>query len=201
MKALKWAAPAIMAIGAASVLLTQTGCQEEASAGAGGLDPKIVADSLFAVMEADRAIYTKKVIKRIKAEGKIDAVEEWEDSGNLHIPLPAQMFRMGAERAKESKYNKSGFFYQLKSSYPINKQNKAVTDVEKEGFAFLEANGGEEPFYKEEILDGKKYLTAIYADVGVSSACINCHNGHEDTPKTDFELGDVMGGVVLRLPL
>lgn len=200
MKAVKWAAPTLMAIGAASVLLTQTGCKEEASA-AGGIDPKIVADSLFAVMEADRTIYTKKVIKRIKAEGKIDAVEEWEDSGNLHLPLPAQMFRMGAERAKESPYNTAGFFYQLKSNHPINKQNKAVTDVEKEGFAFLDANGGEEPFYKEEILDGKKYLTAIYADVGVSSACINCHNGHEDTPKTDFELGDVMGGVVLRLPL
>lgn len=190
---------ALMAAGAAGVLLTQSGCKEEATAG--GIDPKVVADSMFAVMEADRAIYTKKVVSRIKAEGQIDVVEQWEDSGNLHMPLPAQMFRMGAERAKDSKYNKSGFFYQLKSPWPINKQNKPVTEVEKAGFAFLEANGGEEPFYGEEVLDGKKYLTAIYADVAVAAACINCHNGHEDTPRSDFELGDVMGGVVLRLPL
>ena len=198
MKTKKWV-PAALAATTLAVLFTQTGCQEETAAG--GIDPKIVADSLFTVMEADRAVYTKKVISRIKAEGKIDAVEEWEDSGNLHIPLPAQMFRMAAERAKDSKHNTAGFFYQLKSPWPINKQNKPMTDVEKEGFDFVVANKGEEPFYAEEILDGKKYFTAIYADVGVAAACINCHNGHEDTPKSDFVLGDVMGGVVLRLPL
>lgn len=199
MKTSKWI-PAVMAVGALAAVSTQTGCKEETSAST-GIDPKIVADSLFTVMEADRAVYTKKVIKRIKAEGKIDATEEWEDSGNLHIPLPAQMFRMAAERAKDSKYNSAGFFYQLKSPWPINKQNKPMTDVEKEGFDFVVANKGEAPFYAEEVLDGQKYFTAIYADVGVSSACINCHNGHEDTPKTDFALGDVMGGVVLRFPM
>ena len=200
MKARKWI-PVAMAASTLAVLVTQTGCNEETAATPGGIDPKIVADSLFTVMEADRAVYTKKVISRIKAEGKIDATEEWEDSGNLHIPLPAQMFRMAAERAKDSKHNSSGFFYQLKSPWPINKQNKPMTDVEKEGFDFVVANKGEEPFYAEEMLEGKKYFTAIYADVAVAAACINCHNGHEDTPKSDFALGDVMGGVVLRLPL
>ncbi len=200
MKAKRWI-PATMAVGTIAMLATMTGCKEETSATTTGIDPKVVADSLFTVMEADRASYTKHVIKRVKAEGAIDANEYWEDSGNKDIPLPAQMFRMAAERAKESKHNKSGFFYQLKSPWPINKQNKPVTDVEKEGFDFIVANKGEEPFYAEETLDGKKYFTAIYADVGVSSACIDCHNGHEDTPKTDFALGDVMGGVVLRIPM
>lgn len=165
-----------------------------------GMDPRVVADCLFTVMEADRAIYTKKIVSRIKKEGKIDAVEEWEDSGNMHLPLPAQMFRMAAERAKDSKHNSAGFFYQLKSPWPINAQNKPTTDVEKEGFDFVVANGGDEPFYGEETIGGKKYFTAIYADVAVADACVTCHNDHEDTPKTDFELGDVMGGVVLRLP-
>ena len=200
MKAKRWI-PATMAVGTIAMLATMTGCKEETSATTTGIDPKVVADSLFTVMEADRASYTKHVIKRVKAEGAIDANEYWEDSGNKDIPLPAQMFRMAAERAKESKHNTSGFFYQLKSPWPINKQNKPVTDVEKEGFDFIVANKGEEPFYAEETLDGQKYFTAIYADVGVSSACINCHNAHEDTPKTDFALGDVMGGVVLRIPM
>jgi hypothetical protein len=199
MKAKKWI-PATMAVGTIALLATQTGCEEKASAST-GIDPKIVADSLFTVMEADRASYTTHVIKRIKAEGLIDANEYWEDSGNKNLPLPAQMFRMAAERAKDSKHNTAGFFYQLKSPWPVNKQNKPVTDVEKEGFDFIVANKGEAPFYGEEVLDGKKYFTAIYADVAVSSACVDCHNGHEDTPKTDFALGDVMGGVVLRIPM
>ena len=183
-----------------TALYVTTGCSSQSTA-AGGIDPKVVADSLFTVMEADRAVYTKNVVKRIKAEGKIDAKEEWADSGNEHLPLPAQMFRMAAERAKDSKHNSAKFFYQLKSPWPINKQNKPVTDVEKAGFNFVVGNKGEEPYYAEEVINGQKYFTAIYADVGVSSACIDCHNDHEDTPKTDFELGDVMGGVVLRIPL
>lgn len=190
---------ALTILGATVATTLLSGCGQEAQA-ASGIDHKVVADCLFTVMEADRAVYTKKVISRIKKEGKIDAVEEWEDSGNLHLPLPAQMFRMGAERAKESKHNSAGFFYQLKSPWPINKQNKPTSDLEKEGFDFVVANGGEEPFYGDEVIDGKKYFTAIYADVAVSKACVTCHNDHEDTPKTDFELGDVMGGVVLRLP-
>jgi len=199
MKAKRWI-PATMAVGTMAMLATLTGCKEETSATT-GIDPKVVADSLFTVMEADRATYTKHVVKRVKAEGAIDVTENWEDSGNLNLPLPAQMFRMAAERAKDSKYNTAGIFYQLKSPWPINKQNKPATDVEQEGFDYIVANKGAEPFYAEEMLDGKKYFTAIYADVAVSSACINCHNGHEDTPKTDFALGDVMGGVVLRFPL
>jgi hypothetical protein len=30
---------------------------------------------------------------------------------------------------------------------------------------------------------------------------VSCHNDHKDTPRTDFKLGDVMGGVVIRVPL
>lgn len=175
-----------------------SGCTQEAAAK--GIDPKIVADSLFTVMEADRATYTKKVVSRIKKAGKIDAVEEWEDSDNVHMPLPAQMFRMAAERAKDSKHNSAKFFYQLKSPWPINKQNKPSSEIEKKGFEYVVANGGSEPFYGEEVIDGQNYFTAIYADVAVSKACVDCHNDHEDTPKTDFELEDVMGGVVLRFP-
>jgi hypothetical protein len=37
--------------------------------------------------------------------------------------------------------------------------------------------------------------------VAVSPACVKCHNNHDDTPRTDFALNDVMGGVVIRLPL
>jgi hypothetical protein len=37
--------------------------------------------------------------------------------------------------------------------------------------------------------------------MGVSPVCISCHNEHKDSPRKDFKLGDVMGGVVIRIPL
>ena len=48
---------------------------------------------------------------------------------------------------------------------------------------------------------GKKYFTAVYADIAVATPCVGCHNGHKDTPKKGFKMGDVMGGVVIRIPL
>ena len=63
------------------------------------------------------------------------------------------------------------------------------------------ANAGKAPFYGEETLGGVKYFTAVYADIAVAAACVDCHNEHRETPRTDFKLGDVMGGVVLRIPL
>ncbi len=37
--------------------------------------------------------------------------------------------------------------------------------------------------------------------LGDAKACISCHNEHKDSPRTDFKMGEVMGGVVIRLPM
>jgi len=175
-----------------------------------GVDPKKVADMLHAVMEADRTVYTQQVVNRLiktekvtimnpttKEEEPLRASEQWK-SEHGKLPLPAQMFRMGAEAVNEKNV---GFTYALLSMYPINKQNKPKTEMETQGLEAVATNGGKEPFYGEEELGGVKYFTAVYADVAIADACVDCHNKHADTPKTDFKLGDVMGGVVLRIPL
>jgi len=51
----------------------------------------------------------------------------------------------------------------------------------------------------EETLGDRKYFTAIYPDVAVAQACIQCHNEHKDSPRSDFAMDDVMGGVVIRI--
>lgn len=167
-----------------------------AAAMATGISPQKFADGLHEVMKADRTVYTKKVVNRLQNEENIIAASEhWEDDKAL--PLPAQMFRMGAEMASKAD---AGFTYSLLSMWPVNKQNKPATDIEKNGLEFVTANKGKN-FYGEETLGGKKYFTAVYADVAVAEACVKCHNEHKDTPRTDFKLGDVMGGVVVRIAL
>jgi len=163
---------------------------------AGAIDPQTFTDSLHAVMASDRAVYTKRVVNRLaNDEGVIKASEHFEDDKAL--PLPAQMFRFGSEAVAE-KTDK--FSYQLLSLWPINKQNAPSTDLEKEGLQYIVDNPGEN-FYGEEELGGTKYYTAVYADPAVAPACVTCHNDHKDTPKSDFKLGDTMGGVVIRVPI
>lgn len=173
----------------ATVLLTACG-QEQ------GIAPERMADAIFAVIEADRASYTNNVVDRLQNKDKvIKADEHWQD--NKALPLPAQMMRMGSERVAEKE---SGFSYALLSQWAINKQNKPRTEMEEQGLQFVIDNPGQN-FYGNEDLGGVNYFTAVYADVAVSQACISCHNDHADSPRTDFELGEIMGGVVIRIPL
>ncbi len=170
-------------------------CGEEKSA---GIDPQVYTDSLFAVMKADRTNYTKLIIKRLGPAGAntIKPAEHWKDLEN-GAPLPAQMFRAGSEAVADLT---DKFTYSLQSEWPINSQNAPKTPVEKEGLQYIGANPGEN-FYGKETLGDVTYFTAVYPDVAVSDACTTCHNEHKDSPKTDFQIGEVMGGVVIRVPL
>jgi len=165
------------------------------------ISPKTMADALHLVMDSDRAIYTKKIVNRlVKKDKVIKASEHFEDDKAL--VLPAQMFRFGAELVakRAAKLDDVDFTYSLQSLWPINKQNAPVTETEKKGLKFVAENKGKN-FYATEILGGKKYFTGIYADTAVAPVCASCHNDHKDTPKRDFKIGDVMGGVVIRIPL
>ena len=193
----KTTAVVILSSLAAAGSLVFTGCGESTAASGPTLSYQKAADALHMVLENDRTVYTRQVVNRLaKNEKVIKASEQWlEDKA---LPLPAQMFRMGAELTAE----KDAFFsYSLQSLWPINKPNAATqTDVEKEGLQYIVDNVGEN-YYGEETLGGQKYFTAVYPDVAVAPVCVTCHNEHKDSPKTDFELGDVMGGVVIRIPI
>jgi hypothetical protein len=179
-----------------AAVLGLSACGGDAKTEATGIAPKQFTDALHLVMDSDRAVYTKKVVGRlVKEEKVIKASEHFMDDKAL--PLPAQMFRFGSEVVAE-KTDK--FSYSLQSLWPINKQNAPRTDMEKEGLQFIVDNPGQN-FYGEEELGGKTYFTAIYADVAVAPVCASCHNDHKDSPRTDFKVGDILGGVVIRVPI
>ena len=151
-----------------------------------------MADALHAIMEADRTVYSQHVVNRLQDEEQIiTASEHWLDERVL--PLPAQLFRMVAERT-------DAFRYALLSKWPINSNNAPRTPMEMEGLNAVEEDPST-PFYATETLGEMDYFTAVYADVAVAQSCVTCHNNHVDSPKTDFEINDVMGGIVIRIPL
>jgi hypothetical protein len=155
-----------------------------------------MADALHAVMEADRTVYTRNVVNRLQNDEKIiKASEHWQDDKAL--PLPAQMFRMGSELAAKKN---ADFSYALLSMWPVNTQNAPKTEAEKAGLQAVVDKPGEN-YYTNETLGDRTYFTAVYPDVAVAQACIVCHNGHKDSPRSDFKMGDVMGGVVVRIPI
>lgn len=177
------------------IVLLLAGCKNlQGPSAPTGISEREFADGLHAVLSADREVYTKQVVNRLQNEEKvIKASEHWKDDKLL--PLPAQMFRMGAERAREKSKT---FSYALLSLWPINKQNGPRTETEKVSLKAV-ADQPASNSYSNEALGGAQYLTAVYPDVAVSEACIDCHNNHADSPRHDFKVGDVMGAMVIRI--
>ena len=191
----------LLGIGVSLLCLTLSGCSGNAEASSdGGITPQQFADGVHAVMMADRTVYAKHVVTNLKKQdAPVTADEYWSDSENA-IPLPAQMFRMGAELVDENK--EAGFTYTLKSEWPLNEQHKSKSEFETKALKFISANPGEN-FYGEEELGGKKYFVAVYPDRAVAEACWTCHNEHPDRGDDYPEFGkdDVMGGVLVRVPM
>ena len=176
------------------------------TASAGGIAPELVVDYIHTVLIADRTAYTKHVVNRLtmlegkeKEDGVVDAeaTEAWQDAGG--IPLPAQMFRLGSEIASED----GTFTYNLISTWNINDSHAPKSDFEKVAMESVNETG--EPYKEYQEIAGKKYFSALYPDVAVAEACVTCHNTHpvhlERYPDKEFEMGDVMGGVIINLPL
>lgn len=176
------------------------GCTKSDSATSSGISPQKFADAVHSVMMADRTVYATHVVTRLqKQKAPVGPSEYWEDEEHT-IPLPAQMFRMGAEMV--DKNASAGFTYALKSKWPLNKQNRAKTELEVKGIDALLKNP-DKPYYETEELGGKKYFTAFYPDKAVAEACWNCHNDHPNREEEfpEFSEGDVMGAVIVRVPI
>ena len=180
----------------AKIMILTLGLTAAASAGTAGegIPHRQVADMLYELAFASRKVYTRDIVQRLTLEESvITASEHFMDTKGL--PLPAQMFRFAAEELLE---NTDDYWLSLRSLTPINLASGPLTSVEEQGLQHVMANPTER-FYAEEQVFGRQTLVAVYADVANVQACVACHNGHSESPRHDFKLGDVMGGVVIRL--
>ncbi len=196
---------------AAAICFTAVAC----SGGGGGttatatgpsIAPDLVADYIHNVLAADRTAYTKHVINRVKTlEGKakddgvlnVESTEGWQQTDG--IPLPAQMFRLGSEIANES----GEFTYSLVSPWNINDNQAPKGEFESVSVEEMVETGEPVKGYQE--VGGQAYFSAMYPDKAVAEACVTCHNTHpvhlERYPDKVFEMGEVMGGIVINIPV
>ncbi|MGB0909543.1 MAG: Tll0287-like domain-containing protein [Nitrospirales bacterium] len=159
-----------------------------------GIAARTVGDYLHAVIEADRTFYTQHVVERMEAMLIVTASEKWKEEKTL--PLPVQFLR---EASRGLHVRDAPFRYRLISPWPLNPQNKPAS--EREGQALKRVVEYGDVVEDEIVVNGKRYFQAIYPDRAVSRACVSCHNAHPEGPKRDFKLNDVMGGLVIQVPL
>ena len=118
-----------MRVNAVKSLAFVLGIGLAAGIGAENISYRQAADMLYLVMSADRTAYTRKVVQRLaRDEEVITASEHYEDDSAL--PLPAQMFRFGAELVADATED---FSYSLLSLHPINKKNGPARTRSRKG--------------------------------------------------------------------
>lgn len=159
------------------------------------LRPEKVTSFLHAVIEANRANYTQNVVDKMHRQGVVEAVEHWKEERGL--PLPAQ-FLLESGRLAAQKDLK--FSFRLASLTPIYVWNGPNSEFERLGLEALNKNS-DKPFTGFIQQSGNRYFQAIYADRAVSESCVSCHNSHANSPRRDYKLNDVMGGIIITIPL
>ncbi|WP_299607078.1 DUF3365 domain-containing protein [uncultured Aquimarina sp.] len=179
------------------VFLTQScgGVPEETSSENGPSDKVFaVADILTLVAEENditRTLYTKGIVGAGKKQGlKFD--EDWQDDEVEAGPLPALFLRGISSDIRKSDVP-LGLY--LGSDFPINASNK-FHGKQAELFKKIKADQKPQHFYEED----QKLYTSMFADLAVAAPCVNCHNDHKSTTKTDWKLGDVMGATTWQYP-
>jgi hypothetical protein len=160
------------------------------------VSPEVVAGYIHAVIESHRAFYTAHVVAPLEEVGAARAGSGWHSDKKI-IPLPVQIVN---ETSQMFSTQSTGLRYQLISLSPINRKNGPRDQTDKKSLEAVRLKP-ESAVTRIIKIDGQSYFQAIYADIALSPTCVNCHNSHPDSPKKDYQAGDVMGGLVIEFPL
>ncbi len=192
-RALSWIA--IMAAITALAVPIASAVDRSVGAPPRNIAPRVVADLLHAVIMAHRNFYTIHIVNPLLQEGIVDVSEDWR--AKKALPLPVQLLQETSEMAELAG---PGVQYHLISQWPINKANAPVTEFERRGLEAVQANPTQPYSATFKGSNGQRFGT-LYADLAVTRVCIDCHNTHSNSPRSDFKVGDVMGGLVISFPL
>lgn len=154
------------------------------------------AEEFSASMAEVRTMYTSEVAARAGSQG-IEVTHDYAVKDGA-IPLPATFSKMLGERIAD---RGSGGYVKLYSDYPFPwRKDGGPTDAfQWEALIRLRENP-DQPFSQIEELQGRSTLRYATADV-MGESCVACHNSHPDSPKRDWNKGDVRGILEVGIPL
>jgi|SRR6185503_7900713 len=164
---------------------------EASAAGGKRVTPHEVLEICAAENAAVRELYAKEIVDAGQKVGlRFD--EKWEQLKFDAGPLPALFLRLTSKSLAQSSV-KLGLF--LGSDNPVNKSNRFF-GPQADALQEMRRDGEPRGFFMNDV----KLYTAMFPDFAVAAACVDCHNRHPDSPKRNWELGDLMGATTWTFP-
>jgi signal transduction histidine kinase len=178
-----------------AVILLATWAVYERSATS--LEQKLIAraESIQAQIMADREYYASVVVPRILELGGTLAAQYHDVRGVL--PLPATFVREASEIVATEH---GGYTAQLISPWAINKNQGLKDQFHHDAFAALAMNP-DKHFVRINTVEGRAVMRVLMADRASAQSCAGCHNAHPESPRHDFKLHDLMGGLEVIIPV
>ena len=153
------------------------------------------ARSLHTQIMADREYYASVIVPRVIKLGGTLGPDYRQVHGQL--PLPATFVREVSELTAAAR---EGYAANLISPWPINKEKGLRDRFHKEAFASLQDNPTGQ-FFRIDTIEGKPVMRMLMADFASAQSCVDCHNSHPLSPRRDFRLNDLMGGLEIVVPM
>lgn len=153
------------------------------------------AQAVGAEVAALRQAYARNVVAKLKKDQiaiKPDVAAVYRDTTG-GIPLPATFVHETSDIVNSKAKSHT---VDLKSIWNINPKKKPNDGFETEALKFVADNPREA---KEAVIDDRFYY--VTADVASDDSCVNCHNGLASSPRRDFQVNDVMGALVISIPM
>ena len=154
------------------------------------------SEKLVAYLKTFREYYTKDILKKINenTDLKIDLDHKIK---NNTVPLPATLVHDLGVLFTEKTENTVSMY----SNFPFpNRKDRVLDKFQKEALAFIIQNP-KKTFSREDTLNEQVVFRTAIPDYLSANACVNCHNFRADTPKNDWELGEIRGVIEVTIPL
>jgi serine/threonine protein kinase len=153
------------------------------------------AASKARMLEIVNELYSSSVVSRVDRT-HVEVTHDWRDQPGA-IPLPATFL---TELASNISGEGGGTLVKHYSDEPFRFRGPAHLDeFGREALASLRANP-DQPVTRFEELDGRPVLRYAAAR-RMAASCVDCHNTHPESSKTDWKVGDVRGVLEIVRPL
>lgn len=145
-----------------------------------------------------RDYYSTAVVANLRAADiEITHDYHYKDSA---VPLPATLTRELGQNISESNASSMAFY----SDHPFPWRDTTMIDSDPfmtDALTYLRQNP-DEVYYRFEAAGSSSQPVLRYATPSImSESCVACHNNHPDSPKKDWQEGDVRGVLEVSVPI
>jgi len=138
-----------------------------------------------------RTYYATKVIPKATAGGLTPATNHDGVAGT--VPFPATFLLDIGELLE-----KQDVSVRLTSPYPFDNRSGRTMDAFQTAAWEALSQDPDKPYIEEADIDGQAVMRVAISDKLSAQGCVDCHNSHPGSPKTDWKLGDLRGLVEVR---